>query len=332
MAFPQADETMTPWTRVLLPLLLVPAALLGAAIVFGGPAQPPPMGSIADPFRHADHGHLPPLQRLAARDGTPLAFRSYPPAGTPRGSVVLVHGSSADSRSLHGLAQALQQAGLATYALDMRGHGGSGDKGRIGHVGQLDEDLEDFMRTVEPARPRTLAGFSAGGGFALRIAGSPRQMLFDRTLLLAPFLGQDAPTYRPDSGGWVSVGVPRIVALSLLNALGIHALDGLVVTRFALDEQAQSQLTPAYSHALAKNFRPPADWQAAIRAVRQPMQVLVGAQDEAFDASRFEEAFADAGRPVPVTVLPGLGHAALTLQPQAVQAVVAAVVAEPPAH
>jgi alpha-beta hydrolase superfamily lysophospholipase len=214
----------------------------------------------------------------------------------------------------------------------MRGHGGSGARGRIDHVGQLDEDLEDFVRTLEPVRPRTLAGFSAGGGFALRIAGSERQALFDRYLLLAPFLGQDAPTYRPDSGGWVSVGVPRIVGLSVLNALGIHALDGLAVMRFALSEQAQAMLTPAYSHALALNFRPPPDWQATIRAVRQPMQVLVGAQDEACDARRFADAFAAAGRPVPVTVLPGLGHAALTLQPQALQAVAAAALAGPAAH
>lgn len=323
---------MPSWIKIVLPLVAVPAGLLAAAIVLGGPSQPQPMGSITEPFRDADYGNLPPLQRLAARDGTPLAFRSYLPAGAPRGSVVLAHGSSADSRSLHVLAQALAQAGLATYALDMRGHGGSGTRGQIDHVGQLDEDLEDFVRTVEPVHPRTLAGFSAGGGFALRIAGSERQALFDRYLLLAPFLSQNAPTYRPDSGGWVRVGIPRIVGLSVLNAFGIHALDHLVVTRFALNKQAQAMLTPAYSHALALNYRPPADWQATIRAARQPMQVLVGAQDEAFDASRFAEAFAAAGRPVPVTVLPGVGHAALTLQPQALQAVVAAALAEPPAH
>jgi len=113
---------------------------------------------------------------------------------------------------------------------------------------------------------------------------------------------------------------------------GVAALDGLTVTRFALSEQAQAMLTPAYSHALALNYRPPADWEATIRAVRQPTVVLVGARDEAFDASRFAEAVAAAGRPVPVTLLPGTGHAALTLQPRALQAVVAAALAEPAAH
>ena len=105
----------------------------------------------------------------------------------------------------------------------MRGHGDSGSKGQIAYVGQLDDDLEDFMRSVQPARPATLAGFSAGGGFALRVAAGERQTLFDQYLLLSPFISQDAPTYRPDSGGWVSVGMPRIVALSLLDAVGVHA-------------------------------------------------------------------------------------------------------------
>ena len=316
----------------LITLPLVALLLLGGAIAFGGPGEPAPMGTINDPFRQVDCRSLPPLQTVPARDGTALAFRLYAPAGTARGSVLLVHGSSADSRSMHTLAQALAQAGLATYAMDMRGHCATGQKGRIGHIGQLDEDLEDLLRAVQPARPLTLAGFSAGGGFALRIAGSQRQALFDHFLLLAPFISQDAPTYRPDSGGWVNVGVPRIIGLSLLNAAGMHALDDLPVTRFALNEQARTMLTPACSHALALNYRPPADWRATIGAVRQPLQVLAGADDEAFHAERYAAVFTEAGKPVPVTLLPGIGHAALTLQPRALQAVVAAALDAPAAH
>jgi hypothetical protein len=58
--------------------------------------------------------------------------------------------------------------------------------------------------------------------------------------------------------------------------------------------------------------------------VRQLLQVLAGADDEAFHAERYAAVFTEAGKPVPVTLLPGIGHAALTLQPRALQAVVAA--------
>lgn len=310
-------------TLPLVALLLL--AGLAAAIAFGGPGEPPPMASITDPFKDVDYSGLPATRQFAARDGTRLAYRAYAPFGLPRGSVVLVHGSSASSASMHVLARALADSGLAAYALDIRGHGESGTKGRIDHVGQLDDDLQDFMRSVQPARPATLAGLSAGGGFALRVAAGERQTLFDQYLLLAPFISQDAPTYRADSGGWVRVGIPRIVALSLLDAVGVQAFGALPVSRFALNEQAKATLTPSYSYALASNFRPRADWRGSIRSAHQPMRLLAGEQDEAFHAERYVGLFQAEGKDVPVTLLPGVSHVGLTLQPQAVQAVVAAV-------
>lgn len=66
------------------------------------------------------------------------------------------------------------------------------------YFGQLEDDLEDLVavvRKTSPYQPLTLLGHSAGSGFALRIASSPIQNLFARTVLLAPFLGHDAPTY-----------------------------------------------------------------------------------------------------------------------------------------
>ena len=284
------------------------------------------MASMNNPFKSVDFSDLPAIRRYTARDGTQLAFRQYPAAGAnPKGSVVLVHGSSARGDSMHVMAKAFAAAGYTAYALDMRGHGESGSKGNIAYVGQLEDDIEDFTRALMPTIPATLAGFSSGGGFVLRFAGSDRQALFSNYLLLSPFISQDAPTFRPDSGGWVSVGVPRLMAISLLNAIDIHALNGLPVVRFALDEQAKSFLTPQYSYALTQNFRPQADWQANIRAVRQPLRLVAGQDDEAFHAERFAEVFKAAGKDVPVTLLPGIGHIPLTLDRSAVQAAVTAV-------
>jgi len=178
---------------------------------------------------------------------------------------------------------------------------------------------------VQPARPATMAGFSSGGGFALCIAAGERQTLFDHYLLLAPFICQDAPTYRPDSGGWVQVGLPRYAAIGVLHALGVQAFDGLPVTRFALNDAARKLLTPQYAFALAENFRPRADWRASLRSAHQPMRLLVGSEDEAFLAHRFAPTFKAEGKNLPVSLLPGLGHVALTLHPAALRAAVAAV-------
>ena len=309
---------------VLIVLVLIVAAI-ALALALGGPGDPPPMPSIGNPFRSADFSGLPPVSRFAARDGTKLAYRAYAPEGAAQGSVVLIHGSSAAGITMHVLAKALAAAGFAAYAPDVRGHGGSGTKGQIAYIGQLDDDLEDLVREVKPEPPAVLAGFSSGGGFALRFAGGARQKLFSGYLLLSPFISQDAPTNLPDSGGWVKVGVPRIVAIALLDAIGVRAFNGLPVMKFALAEESKSLLTPQYSYSLAQNFRPERDFKANIRAVGQPVCLVAGRDDEVFSTGRFAEVFKAAGKEIPITLVPGVGHVALTLAPAGTQAAVAAV-------
>ena len=304
------------------------ACALGLAVWLGGPKPIAPLASINAPFAHVDYSGLPGVQRYPARDGAALAYRHYAPAtgsnGTATRRIVLVHGSSASSRSMHSLAQALVAAGFTVDALDMRGHGDSGSHGQAAYVGQLEDDLQDFMRAVPFAGPSTLLGFSSGGGFVLRFAGGARQALFDRYVLLSPFLRYNAPTLRPGNGGWASVGMPRMVGLRVLNRLGVTAWNSLPVIEFALDAQARSFLTASYSYTLATNFGPHDDYAADIRSAHAPMQLLAGTDDELMYADRYASTFAAAGKPVPVTLVPGAGHIGLTLAPAALRSIVSA--------
>jgi non-heme chloroperoxidase len=307
----------------LLVTVVVLLAIAGVAIAFGGPGKPSAIPSINDPFEGVDFSDLPKTSHFMARDGTKLAFRYYAATEVAgKGSVVLVHGSSASSSSMHVMAKGFAVAGYDTYALDIRGHGQSGAKGHIAYVGQLEDDMEDFVHAIKLAQPSTLVGFSSGGGFVLRFAGSSKQKLFSNYLLLTPFISQDAATSRPDSGGWASVGVPRIIAISFLNGFGVHVFNDLPVIRYALTKENAKFLTPEYSFALAQNFRPQRDYQANIRAVRQPLRVLAGQNDEVFFADKFASVFKGAGKDSPVTILPGIDHISLTLNRVAVQAAV----------
>ena len=296
-----------------------------AAVAWGGPKDIPPLASINNPFRDVDYSKVPKMQRYTARDGTSIAWYGYTPAHSATADtarrVILVHGSSARGQSMHVLAQALAAEGFAVAALDMRGHGESGVRGQAAYVGQMEDDVEDFLRAVPHNGPQTLMGFSAGGGFALRFAGDARQDLFDRYVLLSPFVHHNAPTSRPDSGGWASVGLPRIVALTVLNQIGISRWNDLPVLRFALNDVARSLLTPSYSYTVATNFRPHNDYQNDIRNARGTVCIVAGQDDELFYADRFAELFAQAGKPVPVTLVPGVNHMGLTLDAVAVQAV-----------
>ena len=168
-----------------------------------------------------DFSALPAIERFQARDGTWLGFRHYPASGPATGRVaIVVHGSSGSSGgTIHALSGTLATRGVETFAVDIRGHGASGTRGDIGYVGQLEHDLADFVAVVRktvPTAPLTLVGHSSGGGFALRVAGSPIQHLFERAVLLAPYLGHDAPSTRPSSGGWAKADIPRIIGLEVL--------------------------------------------------------------------------------------------------------------------
>ena len=95
---PYRMKTLT--LAILVPLVIV-VVITGAALVFGGPGKPPPMSSINNPFKNIDYSDLPAASLLVARDGVKLTFRAYPaPGNSAKGSVVLVHGSSASGISM----------------------------------------------------------------------------------------------------------------------------------------------------------------------------------------------------------------------------------------
>src|SRR3954451_16621296 len=205
------------------------AALALAGLVLGGliasrVRRPPELTSISTTARAVDRSGMPVIERFHARDGTELGYRRYP-AGPPAGQIaVLVHGSSGSSTAVHALSKALAARGVETYAPDIRGHGASGTRGDIVYLGQLEDDLSDLVaeiRKTSPGASLTLIGFSSGGGFALRVAGSPIQKMFERTVLLAPSSGCDAPSPRgQDAAGWASPDIPRLIGLTVLRRLG----------------------------------------------------------------------------------------------------------------
>jgi alpha-beta hydrolase superfamily lysophospholipase len=301
--------------------------IIALALWLGGPGAAPPMPSINDPFKSVDFSDMPALKNYLGADGAKLFYREYAPQGDhKKGSAVLVHGSSGSSESLHPMATFLAAAGVHVYALDVRGHGSSVPKGHIAFVGQLESDLQLFVNAVQPPSPSTLIGFSSGGGFVLRVAASEMQSAFGSYLLLAPFLGHTAPNYRPDSGRWVSVGVPRIVALNALNAVGIRYWNDLPVVRFALTEEAKSFLTPEYDFNLNTNFAANPDYRQDLMNAKGKVAILAGDADELMKSQELQGIVQRAGKDWPVQLLPGIGHIPLTLDKAALKSVVEQVI------
>src|SRR4051812_34929690 len=146
---------------------LAGALALGLAAMIATPLKrPPELKSISETVGRVDRSTMPALQRFSARDGTELAYRHYPPRAAAVGRIaILVHGSSGSSVAVHALADALAARGVETFAPDIRGHGGSGTRGDIGYLGELEADLADLVaevRRTAPNHPIVLLGHSAG--------------------------------------------------------------------------------------------------------------------------------------------------------------------------
>jgi alpha-beta hydrolase superfamily lysophospholipase len=317
-------------------LVLIAVGAFAAVIAFDSPAAPPVLaaGNSIPGIAQWNFAELPKLQSLNARDGAPLNYRVYPgrsdraPERVPERVVVLVHGSSGTNASMLKLAQALQAAGATVYSISLRGHGGSGTaNGDISYLGQLDDDLADLVKGLALDRPgvrRTLAGFSSGGGFVLRIAGSRQAGLFDDYLAISPYIAQDSPTNKPNSGGWAGVALPRVIALSLLDGLGLPWFQGLPAVHFATDAKASDTRTPVYSFRLAASLQLGRDWRAVLARITAPTQIVVGASDELFNADRFQPMLQAINPRIGMTVVPNHSHLAMIGDPLAVAAVAAA--------
>jgi non-heme chloroperoxidase len=305
----------------LVAVVIIPVAV----IAFDAPTSPPPMVSMAASLKQINRGDVPAPLQFRARDGASLQYYAYP--AEPDKVAVLIHGTAGPGASMHALAQSLSAAGVTTYVLDIRGHGGSGRRGDIDYIGQIDDDLADFVTKLGPARrdeTRTLVGFSGGAGFSIRFAGGPYGLLFDRYVLLSPIL-PGSPAWRPNAGGWINVAVPRIITISWLDRLGIHWFDGFPVIDYAVSRDPSRDTTASYSYRLLVNFGAGPGYAAYLKNIRRPAVVLVGDADEQVVADRFTPLLRHLGVSIPVMILPNMKHADMIAAPAALQEVTRAI-------
>ena len=307
-------------TEALAALVLLAVAAVAGAIAFDAPRYPAASPGLASPPASAQWkaAEMPAAQRLAARDGAPLAYRAY--LGKPDQIVVLIHGSTGTSLDMHRLAQALQAAGATVYSLSLRGHGGSGTAyGDVSYIGQLDDDLADFMKGLgldKPGQRRTLIGFSVGGGFALRTASGRMQRAFDKYIAIAPYVADYAALGRRSIGGWAFPATLRIAGLYLLEELGIERFQDLTAVRYAVDPKPDDQHTPAYTYRMLRSLHMGFHTSREIGRIEAPTVILTSDKDQLAGLQA-------SGNPhLRLRQIQGVDHADMVLDPRALSEIV----------
>jgi alpha-beta hydrolase superfamily lysophospholipase len=241
-------------------------------------------------------------ESFTARDGAEVTYTHVKSDGSEAVPlVIMVHGSGWYGGQFDRLAWALKDV-AEVKAITLRGHGDRpARRGDVDYIGQFEDDIADLI-VADPRRP-ILLGHSSGGGLAVRFAGGPHGDKIAGAILLAPFLQHNAPTTRPNSGGWAHVLTRRIIGLAMLNNLGIHWLDHLTIIQFnmpsaVLDGPLGDFATTSYSWRLNTSFAPRRAYHDDIAKLPQFL-LVAGAQDEAMAADQYAplmENITDKGR------------------------------------
>ena len=233
-------------------------------------------------------------QKFIMRDGKQLFSYTY--KSESKTTIILLHGVLSSAYLMNKTAGLLREStNSEVIALDFRGHGRSeGAPGDVDYINQYVDDLYDVIKALKKEKPNQkiiLAGHSMGGGIILRYAMDYETSLVDGYLLFAPHLGSNSPTLKEEkivSGEepFIKLHINRIIGLKMMNAIEETKYNNLPVLFFNLPE---TMPISKYSYRASESMSP-LDYKKGLNAIDKPLIVIVGSNDEAFDATKFTPA------------------------------------------
>lgn len=232
-----------------------------------------------------------------------------------KNTIILVHGVASSSFLYNKTAGLLQEAtGAEVFAIDLRGHGKSaGRDGDVDYINQYADDLADIVKAIRKRKPKgkiIIAGHSMGGGVALNFAMLKLKINIDGYLLYAPLIGQNSPAIQlPQAGDnstaepFMKINFARIIGLKMFNEIGNHSQDSLPVLFLNLPENAQSRKYTFRANASMA----PEDYMKGLKSLNAPALVLIGTNDEAFNAAAMKKAVSENSK-ADVQIIEGATH------------------------
>ena len=245
-----------------------------------------------------------------------LEVLHHEPASAPAGPpLLLVHGGYFAAWCWEKFQPYLAAQGYASYALSLRGHGGSPGLDRINRFGLADY-LADVLSVLDTLpEPPVLVGHSMGGGLVQRVLDRHADRVRGAVLLAS--LPPDGFSIAA-SFGWLRTGMRPLNQIAKLNKgkLAPHAADSPRTFPYSCffhgdvpaDElvshghRMQAESRRAAKELMRRVIRDP-------KAVPVPVTVIAGAEDWYFPpqvTARTARAYG-----VEPVLVPGTGHAAM---------------------
>jgi alpha-beta hydrolase superfamily lysophospholipase len=221
---------------------------------------------------------------VESADGTRLAYRSWPSSGAAI-TFAVVHGLGEHSGRYERFAHGMAKHGIATYAVDLRGHGQSpGPRGHIDSWSQWTDDIAAFVRHVgELATGEVVPlGHSFGGAAMLSTVLAGKLPDSKRFVVSSPALRLkvEVPGLQQSAARLASRLAPRLMLGNNVNPGTISRIPE-VVEAYGTDPLVHSKIS-------ARMYT---EWQDAaadilVRAgeIRIPFLILAGSDDRLIDA------------------------------------------------
>jgi alpha-beta hydrolase superfamily lysophospholipase len=184
-------------SRSLLPTFV--AAVLVAMRC--APVQAPAGPEVEGPVLHEGH--------LAAADGAELPLRSWLPEAPPKAVLIALHGFNEYSKFFDGIGRFLAERGVASYAYDQRGFGGTANRGLWPGAAALASDLRAATTAVRARQPRVplyVFGESMGAAVVMTTMARDDRPTIDGIILSAPAVwGRSSMPWYQTTALWLAV-------------------------------------------------------------------------------------------------------------------------------
>jgi len=220
---------------------------------------------------------------LRSADGTKLAYRSWPTPSAPI-TFAVVHGLGEHSGRYERFAAGMARHGMATYAVDLRGHGKSeGQRGHVDSWSQWIDDAAAFVAHVESEAPGEVVplGHSFGGAVMLSTVRAGKLVNAKRFVVSSPALRLKVtvPAWKSSLAGVASRLAPRLAMDNEVNPATVSRIPE-VVEAYRTDPLVHSKIS---SRLYAEWWRAAADNLERAGDIRIPFLILAGSADPLID-------------------------------------------------
>jgi acylglycerol lipase len=226
---------------------------------------------------------------LKSADGTRLAYRAWP---QPRATVTfaVVHGHGEHSGRYERFANGMARHGMATYGVDMRGHGES--EGQRGHVDSWEQWVDDaaaFVAQVEgdAAGEVIPLGHSFGGVVVLSAVLAGKLPNAKRFVLSSPALRLKTPlpAWQVRLAGAAAKYAPRMAVSNEVDPATISRIPEMVEA-YRTDPLVHSRIS---LRTLDEWMRAAKDDLEHANEIDIPFLILAGTADRLIDPAASEE-------------------------------------------